>query len=517
MPFGGAGADQVEAVLGQAGDGELADHAALGVERVAEADPADLGQARAEQPVEHGRGARALQHELGEAAEVDHAHGLAHGPDLGGDQTRSSCGRGAELSVGSSTVPAGSKNAARSQPLRAAKRAPLACEHGIERRRARGPPGRALLEREADRIFVLVELDRLGGRVGGGGVAGVAARVEHPAVPFRGTVDHPLAEELAGPARLGDAEAEAAALVEVGQPVRRADVGVAVGRVGDRAVDHALDAALGQDRHARAGVLDVALQPAQIVGPELVGEVGRDAVLPFGAALPLVGAEDEALPLLAQIVGDVGVAQQRQLLAAALDQGRDVLGDQILVLHGDDRQVPAEQRHDLAGPVAGGVDHDLGADRLALVGADQPLAGAAAGEAGDPGEAVDPAAGLAGEPRIGLGQLRRVDVAVHRVPERTLEVVRLQERVELARLRRGQRGRRRAPAPGPWPGRGGTRPSARDGGRGASSRCRDSRCRPRARPRGAGRASPHRPASSSPSTTRRRSGSCRRRARSSRR
>ena len=282
--------------------------------------------------------------------------------------------------------------------------------------------------------------------------------------------------------------------------MRRADVGVAVRRVGDRAVDHALDAALGQDRHAGAGVLDVALQPAEIVGPELVGEVGRDAVLPLGAALPFVGAEDEALALLAQIVGDVGVAQQRQPVLAALDQGRDVLGDQVLVLHRDDRQVPADQRHDLARPVAGGVDHDLGADRLALVGADQPLAGAAAGEAGDAGEALDPAAGLAGEARIGLGQLRRVDVAVERVPERALEVVRLQERVELARLGRGRAGRRRGPAPGPWPGRGGTRPCARDGGRGGSSRCRDSRCRPPARPRGGGRAWPHRPASSSPSS-----------------
>ena len=79
--------DEVEAILGEAGDGELADDAALGVERVAEADPAGLRQARAEQPVEHRRGAGALQHELGEAAQVDHAHRLAHSLHLGRDET----------------------------------------------------------------------------------------------------------------------------------------------------------------------------------------------------------------------------------------------------------------------------------------------------------------------------------------------------------------------------------------------------------------------------------------------
>ena len=222
MPFGRAGADQIEAVLGQAGHGELADHAALGVEGVAEPDPADLGQARAEQPVEHRRGTRTLEHELGKAAEIDHAHGLAHRPDLGARPARSSCGRGAGSASAPRPCRSGSKNDGPLPAVAGGEPGTLGGEDRIERRRPRRPAGRALLEREADRIFVLVELDRLGGGVGGRGVAGVAARIEHPAVPFRRTVDHPLAEELAGPGRLGDAEAEAAALVEVGQAVRRA-------------------------------------------------------------------------------------------------------------------------------------------------------------------------------------------------------------------------------------------------------------------------------------------------------
>ena len=144
------------------------------------------------------------------------------------------------------------------------------------------------------------------------------------------------------------------------------------------------------------------------------------------------------MSLLAEIVRHVWVAQQRQFLAAPLQERRNVLGHQVLVLHRDDRQVLADQRHDLARPVAGGVDHDLGPDRLAFVGTDQPFARTATRQAGDAGEPVDAAAGLAGVTRIGLGQLRWVDIAIERVPEHAFEVVRLQERIELAGLRRTQ-------------------------------------------------------------------------------
>ena len=48
VPFGRAGGDQIEAVLGQPRDRQLADHATLGVEGVAQCDPAEPGQARAE-------------------------------------------------------------------------------------------------------------------------------------------------------------------------------------------------------------------------------------------------------------------------------------------------------------------------------------------------------------------------------------------------------------------------------------------------------------------------------------
>ena len=76
----------------------------------------------------------------------------------------------------------------------------------------------------------------------------------------------------------------------------------------------------------------------------------------------------------------------------------------------------ADQRHDLAGAIAGGVDHDLAAD-VALVGRHQPFAAVRAGEAGDPGEALDPRAEVARALGIGLRELARVDIAVERIPQ----------------------------------------------------------------------------------------------------
>ena len=142
--------------------------------------------------------------------------------------------------------------------------------------------------------------------------------------------------------------------------------------------------------------------------------------------LPLIGAEQQAVALLAQIVRDVGVAQQRQLLLARA-QLRDHLGHQVLVRHRDDRHVLPDHRHDLARAIAGGIDHDLAA-HVALVGLHQPfLAGAL--QRGDAREALDAAAEVLRALGIGLHQLAGVDVAVIRIVQRAHHVVQLDERI----------------------------------------------------------------------------------------
>jgi hypothetical protein len=249
-------------------------------------------------------------------------------------------------------------------------------------------------------------------------------------------MNDPFGDALAGAAGLRDPETEAATLIEIRQPVRRPDIGIAVGRVGDRPVDHPLHATLAQDRHPLDRVVDVLLQPLQVVRPQLVGEIVGNAVEPMRRRLPLIGSEQQSRPLLSQIPADIGIAQQRQLLLARF-QFADRLRHQILMRHGDDRHVLPDHGHDLAGPIAGGVDHDLAGD-VALVGDHAPFARGRALQPGHLGEALDAAAEITRALGEGLGQLARIDVAVERIPQRADEIMRLQKRILRLRLRRRQ-------------------------------------------------------------------------------
>jgi hypothetical protein len=115
-------------------------------------------------------------------------------------------------------------------------------------------------------------------------------------------------------------------VVEAGQPGRRTHQRIAVGRVRDRSVDDPLDAHRAEDRHSPAGGLDVGLETAKIIVEELVRELVGDAVEPVRRRLPLVRTEDQSMTLLAQVVADVRVTQQRQARCTARDQFGNVVG-----------------------------------------------------------------------------------------------------------------------------------------------------------------------------------------------
>jgi hypothetical protein len=187
-------------------------------------------------------------------------------------------------------------------------------------------------------------------------------------------------------------------------------------------------------------------QPVQRVGVELKAEIlGHrvGGVGPMRLAGPFVGAQVEAVLLLPQVVGDVDVAQQRQLVADLLRpvaHGGNLLEDQVLVAHHHHRHgAPAEGLEpfaDALGVVAGGVHHDLAAD-VALFGMDDPLAVLAA-DAGGGAEAQDRGAQVARALGQRLGQLRGVDVAIGGVVERALQVMGLDEGI-LVRISSGDR------------------------------------------------------------------------------
>ena len=124
------------------------------------------------------------------------------------------------------------------------------------------------------------------------------------------------------------------------------------------------------------------------------------------------------------------------MLAAVFELGH-VLGHQVLVRHDGNGQMPPDHGHDLAGAVAGGIDHHL-RHHLAFVGGNQPLAIGLLRQSGDPGMPAYPGAKFTRGPRQRLGQLRRVDVAVQRVPQRTQQVMGLDEGVSLLQIAKRQ-------------------------------------------------------------------------------
>ncbi len=393
-----------------------------------------LRQLAADQLVQPRRRAVALDQQLGEAAEIENAHALPH--------------RLAFLAHGIMPVSAVEAQHLLALILRprepgGALPAAAGAEHGalgfqpfVQRCGLGRAAGRTLLGGVADGILVLIELDCLRHHVLLRRVVGVAPGIEDPEIPFRLAMGDPFRHRLAAAARLRDAKAEAAALKEIREAVGRADIGIAVGRIGNRPVDDFLHADGAEDRHALDGVVDVGLQPFQIVGVELIGEFLGNAVDPVGRRLPLIGPEQQAAALLPQIVAGIGIAKQRQLLLAALEF-RDRFGHEILMGHGDDRHVLTDHGHDLTGAITGGVDHIFAGD-IALVGLHQPFARLGAFQPGDAGEAGDLRAHVAGALGIGLGELAGIDVAVERIPQAALEIMQLDEGIALLDIGRRQ-------------------------------------------------------------------------------
>src|SRR6185436_16375874 len=78
----------------------------------------------------------------------------------------------------------------------------LGFEGVVERGHLAWPAGGAFLDREADLVFVLIELDGLVMHIGMVGEIGEAPMVEAPEVPFRLAVDDPLRHGLARTTRL---------------------------------------------------------------------------------------------------------------------------------------------------------------------------------------------------------------------------------------------------------------------------------------------------------------------------
>ena len=404
---------------------------------MAEIDAADLlRQPVRQQAVEPVFGAGARDLELRKAGDVDQADALAHGAALVADMLE--IVRAPEAPDILRLDPVGR------EPVRPFPAVALS-EDGARRRQfvvARAGLGRArgrtFLVGIVDDEDVLVGLLVLGLGVVLVGVGPEAAGIDVHHVDPGLALDDPFGELPAGTAGRRDAEAMPFIDPEVPQAVGRTDHGAAVGRIGDRPVDHVLNADLAEDRHAVDRRVDMRLQPLDVAGEQVLAEAVRHAVDEAGRRAFLIGAEDQALPFLAHVVGRVAFPQHRHLgqaLLVALDQRRMRLGDDVLVLDGDDRNVEADHGRGLARIVAGRRDHVLASD-VALLGAHQPFAARRALDRRHRRLAIDLAAAVAGANGQRLGQVGRGDMAVIRMIERAHQAVGVAERPELLHLGR---------------------------------------------------------------------------------
>jgi hypothetical protein len=121
-----------------------------------------------------------------------------------------------------------------------------------------------------------------------------------------------------------------------------------------------------------------------------------------------------------------------QLLLLALER-RDVLGDQVLVLHGQHRELQPHHAPDLARPQAAGV-HDMLGVHVALLGDDVPGAVAARLQIRDSGVPHDLGATKLRGFGIGLRHAIGIDVPLDRIEQRADEVLLVHQRKQSRRL-----------------------------------------------------------------------------------
>ena len=287
---------------------------------------------------------------------------------------------------------------------------------------------------------VLVRLLVLRPEVGFGGVAAVAARVDTKHVDGRLALDNPFGKLPAGTAGGGDAETVTLTEPEIRQVPGRADDRIAVGRVGDGAVIDLLHPGFAESGNAVHGGFDMRLQTLQILLEKLVFGIGARPVDIACRRAGLVGAENQPAGLLAHVPAAVGVTKNahfRQAPGVPLLDRLMRLGDDILVLDRDHRNVEPDHAARLAGEIAGCADHMLAGD-LALVGGHLPFARGGARNAGDGGVAIDFGAAVAGPAGQRLRQVGRLDIAVAGMPDRADQTLGVAKRPDIAHLVGGQ-------------------------------------------------------------------------------
>jgi len=430
--LGGAGADQPPEPAAETGEREVADDLAALVQHRREAHAPLPRQAARQYPVEPGFCARPRHVVGGEAAGLRDADALPHGPAFRAHMLE--VGRAAE---GEPVLDAGRREPERLlQPPGIAEHRAHRRHAVVDRRGAERARGRQFLVGEADREAPGIVLADLGVGIGGRRPGAVAGDIHGVDVESGVAIDDPVGEREADAAALAEARHDSAGAPEARQAAHRPDERIAVRREAEGTVDDPLDAGLLESREMLEPDFQRRRDTVEVRLEQLVAEIpGRVHGRP-GPARLLIGAHEHAAAFLAQIDFALEVHDMQHLaarLAVVRLHLRHVVGDEIHVLHGEDRQFEADHAPDLARPEPAGIDDMLGPD-LSLVGRNPPLAARKQLKRLDPGEAVYLGALPAGRRGIGVGRAGRVHMAVIGVPERAHEMPGVEQRHVPVRL-----------------------------------------------------------------------------------
>ena len=428
--LGKAGADDHEAIVREAGDREVADDAAGGVEHRRQREPSrfrDLAGKDAVEPASRAAPGHLVFAIVGRLVESD---GRANRPAFSLDD-REGFGAAVGRRFPSLDAVGGEPQGMLEAEIRAHHRA--RCDQLVIDRRAADGPGRGELlvgigEAEAARI-VFGNLERSIFRRR----ESAETRDVHREDVLAGiVVSHPARKHEADAAALAETGHDRAGDPEIPQAAQRTHQRIAVRREREWPVDRLLDPDTAQRGEMLEADLEVRRQSLDIVGQQLhrkiIGRLYRRPNVSVG----FIDAHQNAPALLAHI-DFAGIIRGVDDFARQARQFRDRLGDEVMMLHRQHRQFGAHHMADLARPQSRAIDDMLGVNR-ALVGRNVPGTVAARMKPENPGEALDRSAELAGGGDVGMRRARGVAMSAVRPPERADEITGVDQRIEALRL-----------------------------------------------------------------------------------
>ncbi len=278
--------------------------------------------------------------------------------------------------------------------------------------------------RKMHRVFMAIGLKRFGQGIIVIGIAGVTARVGSPHVPLCFAVHDPFRQNFARPSTLRDAKGKTVPLKRVFDAGHGAKQRQPIGCIRNGAVDVAPHTSSAKGRDARHRVLDIKFQPFQIVWIQLKRKVLGHRIFgcdPVCFAVSLVGTKVQAVFILAQVIADVDVTEDRQFVALFLGPSRDFgdfIGQEILMRHGhhwDGAPTKGLKPFTDALRVITCAVGDILTANVTFVGLNDPLVSVAFDTHGR-AEPFNPRAQITCAFGHGLGQLCRVDVTIQRIP-----------------------------------------------------------------------------------------------------